>query len=71
MGGGADELPARAEGAGVEISFNAKYLVDVLGVIGTGEVQLLLNAANSPGVVRPVGRDGYQTVLMPMHKPGQ
>ena len=71
VGGGADELPARAEGAGVEISFNAKYLVDVLGVIGTGEVQLLLNAANAPGVVRPVGRDGYQTVLMPMHKPGR
>ncbi len=71
MGGGADELPARVEGVGVEVSFNSKYLVDVLGVVGTGEVQLLANAANAPGVVRPVGRDGYQTVLMPMHKPGQ
>jgi DNA polymerase-3 subunit beta len=71
MGAGADELPVRAEGAGMEISFNAKYLVDVLGVVGTGEVQLLTNASNAPGVVRPVGRDGYQTVVMPMHKPGQ
>ena len=61
------ELDATVEGDAVEIAFNVKYLVDALNVIDTPNVALETNAATSPGVIRPVGRDDYLCVVMPMH----
>lgn len=61
------ELDATIEGEAVEIAFNVKYLVDVLNIIDTPNVALETSAATSPGVIRPVGRDDYVYVVMPMH----
>ncbi len=61
------ELDATIEGEPVEIAFNVKYLVDVLNVIDTPNVALETSASTSPGVLRPVGRDDYVYVVMPMH----
>jgi DNA polymerase-3 subunit beta len=61
------ELDATVDGAPIEIAFNVKYLVDVLNVISTPNVALETSAATSPGVIRPVGRDDYLYVAMPMH----
>jgi DNA polymerase-3 subunit beta len=61
------ELDASVEGAPIEIAFNVKYLVDVLNVIDTPNVALETNAPASPGVIKPVGRDDYLCVVMPMH----
>ena len=55
------------EGVPIEIAFNVKYLVDVLNVIDTPNVALETNAPASPGVIKPVGRDDYLCVVMPMH----
>ncbi len=61
------ELDASVEGVPIEIAFNVKYLVDVLNVIDTPNVALETNAASNPGVIKPVGRDDYLCVVMPMH----
>jgi DNA polymerase-3 subunit beta len=61
------ELDASVEGDPIEIAFNVKYLVDVLNVIDTPNVALETNAPTSPGVIKPVGRDDYLCVIMPMH----
>ena len=61
------ELDASVEGAPIEIAFNVKYLVDVLNVIDTPNVALETNAPSNPGVIKPVGRDDYLCVVMPMH----
>lgn len=61
------EIDASVEGPAVEISFNVKYLVDVLNVITTPNVALEVSSATSPGVIRPVTRDDYLYVAMPMH----
>lgn len=61
------DLDASIEGDAVEIAFNVKYLVDVLSVINTPNVALETSTATSPGVIRPVGRDDYVYVVMPMH----
>jgi DNA polymerase III subunit beta len=61
------ELDASVEGEAIEIAFNVKYLVDVLNVIDTPNVALETNAPASPGVIKPVGRDNYLCVVMPMH----
>jgi DNA polymerase-3 subunit beta len=61
------ELDATVDGGPVEIAFNVKYLVDVLNVIDTPNVALETATSSSPGVIRPVGRDDFLYVVMPMH----
>jgi len=53
-------------GKKVEVGFNARYLLDVLGVIGTDEVMLEVIDEQSPGVLRPTGDKSYTAVIMPM-----
>ncbi len=61
------ELDATVDGEPVEIAFNARYLADVLNVLHTPQVALETTSSSSPGVVKPVGRDDYTHVIMPMH----
>jgi DNA polymerase-3 subunit beta len=60
-------VDATIEGDAIEIAFNVRFLVDVLGAVDTPNVALETSSASSPGVVRPVGRDDFLHVIMPMH----
>jgi DNA polymerase-3 subunit beta len=60
------ELDADVEGDEAKIAFNAKYLTDVLGVIGTDRVALEVTTPSSPGVLRPKDTENYIHVVMPM-----
>lgn len=60
-------VEATVDGNSVLIAFNVKYLREALEVIKTPNVALETSAANAPGVVRPVGEDGFLHVIMPMH----
>jgi len=60
-------VDATIEGEGMEIAFNVRFLVDVLTVIDTPNVAIETTSASSPGLVRPVGRDDFLHVIMPMH----
>ena len=60
-------VEATIEGDPVEIAFNVKYLMDVLSVIDTPHVALETSTPSSPGVIRPVGREDFLSVIMPMH----
>ena len=68
---GDDEAPLTADvqGEEVQIAFNARYVLDALGVLGTDEVQLAFNGSLSPGVIRPVGADDYLCIIMPVRVP--
>jgi DNA polymerase III subunit beta len=66
-GAGETVIDATVEGPAIEIAFNVKYLVDVLTVVNTPNVALETTGSASPGVVRPVGRDDFIHVIMPMH----
>jgi DNA polymerase-3 subunit beta len=68
---GDDEAPltATVDGEGVQIAFNARYVLDALGVIDSEEVALGFNGPLSPGVIRPVGRDDYLYIVMPVRVP--
>jgi DNA polymerase-3 subunit beta len=66
-GQGETVIDANVEGAAVEIAFNVKYLVDVLTVVNTPNVSLETTGPASPGVIRPVGREDFTHVIMPMH----
>jgi DNA polymerase-3 subunit beta len=59
-------LQATIEGEELEISFNIKYLIDVLNVIQEDRVVIESSGSQKPGVVRPEGRDDFIHVIMPM-----
>ncbi len=68
LGEARESLPIEYEGEGVEIGFNAQYLLDFLSVVGSDEVVLELRDAESQGLLRPAGdeQENYRYVIMPM-----
>jgi len=68
LGEARESLPIEYAGDTVEIGFNAQYLLDFLGVVGTEAVALEVKDAESQGLLRPVGEDAgdYRYVVMPM-----
>jgi DNA polymerase-3 subunit beta len=60
-------LEATVDGDPIEIAFNVRFLVDVLGVIGAPSVALETTGPAAPGVIKPVGQDDFLHVVMPMH----
>lgn len=69
MGDSVNELEAMVEGEDLEISFNAKYLIDVLSQIEEPQVVIETTQPTRPGMIRPlgVGEDEFLHVVMPMH----
>ena len=61
-------LDATAEGEPLDISFNIRYLIDVLRVIKEERVVFQSNGAENPGVLRPENREDFTHVIMPMSK---
>ena len=65
--GNADAIvDATVDGDQQEISFNVRYLIDVLNVIKEEQVVLQSNGPTAPGVIKPVGREDFVHVIMPM-----
>lgn len=59
-------VEAKIEGQDLQVAFNAKYLLDVLSIVGTEEVRLGLTGPLNPGAIKPVGRDDYVYIIMPV-----
>jgi DNA polymerase-3 subunit beta len=66
VGDNQGDVDADVEGDESMIAFNSKYLSEVLDVLRDGKVALEITSSSSPGVLRPVGTDGYVHVVMPM-----
>jgi DNA polymerase-3 subunit beta len=68
LGEAREEVPVEYAGEPLKIGFNARYLLDVLQVMQSGDVALELADDLSPGVLR--GADdkdpGFTAVVMPM-----
>ena len=62
-------LPARIEGEEVQVAFNARYLLDALQAIDADDVSLGFNGPLQPAVLRPVGRDDFLCIIMPVRVP--
>jgi len=60
------DVEAKIEGQDLQVAFNSKYLLDVLAILGTDEVQLGFTGPLNPGIVRPVGKDDYLYIIMPV-----
>jgi DNA polymerase-3 subunit beta len=67
LGEATEEIDVEYKGKPLTIGFNARYLIDVLGVLaGDGEIDIALKDELSPSIVRKAGNEGYLYVLMPM-----
>lgn len=60
------ELDAVVEGDPMDIAFNVRFILDVLSVMESPQVQMDVISPSSPGVFRPVGGDDFTYVVMPM-----
>lgn len=71
MGDNVNQLDAMVEGDELEITFNARYLIDVLSQISEPQVVIETTQSNRPGTIRPVGMgtEEFLHVVMPMHPP--
>ncbi len=68
LGEAHETLPVDYSGPSMQICFNAQYVLDFLGVVGTDAVMLSLKDEVSQAVMQPVGAEGYEYtyVIMPM-----
>lgn len=66
MGEAMEELEVQYTSGPVEVGFNARYLLDALGVMDREKVSLLLKDALSPCVLTQEGDEGYRCVVMPL-----
>ena len=60
-------VDASVDGVPLLISFNIRFLREVLEVIKTTNVLLETNAANTPGRLCPVGDESFRHIIMPMN----
>jgi DNA polymerase-3 subunit beta len=66
VGEAREEIDINYSGPEIRTAYNARYILDVLRNISSEEVSLELNDALSPGVIRPVSKEEYLCVIMPM-----
>lgn len=67
VGSNRGEVEAVVEGPAIDIAFNAKYLLDILAILGGDEVAIECTDAGHPGLFRSTRDDGFTHVIMPMH----
>ncbi|HUN22363.1 MAG TPA: DNA polymerase III subunit beta [Anaerolineales bacterium] len=60
-------VDANVEGVPVEIAFNVQFLLDMLSAIETPNMVIETNAASTPGLFKPAGKDDFLCVVMPMN----
>lgn len=61
-----EQINIEMDGKDVVITFNAKFLLDVLKVIDTEEILLELSGPYSPGVIRPLDNSNYLYLVLPL-----
>ena len=68
LGEAKESVPVEYAGLGVEVGFNAQYLLDFLAAAGADSVEIQLKDAESQGLLRPEGSGDieHRYVVMPM-----
>jgi DNA polymerase-3 subunit beta len=65
-----EQVKCEQTGAGLEIGFNPRYLMDALKAIDDDETELRLSSSIGPAVFMPVERDGYVYMCLPVRVEG-
>lgn len=66
VGSGQEAMSAQVSGDSIDIAFNVKYLIDGLKALSTSDIQMQMNAANSPVILTPLGGLKMIYLIMPV-----
>jgi len=66
LGEAKEELSMEYRGAETTVGFNARYLLDFLGVVEESEVSMHVHDPLSPALFEPHKGEGFSCVIMPM-----
>lgn len=66
LGMATETVPAKFEGDALEVTFNARYMLDTLTSMESETVQISINDELSPCVLSQKGEEDYLAVIMPM-----
>ncbi len=67
LGSQKKEIEAQIEGEEITIAFNTKFLQDVLLAASSAQVIFELSGALSAAMVKPMGEEGLQYIVMPVN----
>ena len=66
VGSGTESMSAQISGESIDIAFNVKYLIDILKTAPSPEIQMQLNEATAPVIIRPLGGVNATFLVMPV-----
>lgn len=66
LGEAKEEIAMEYQGPEVTVGFNARYLLDFLGVVEESEVSMHIHDPLSPALFEPQKGEGFSCVIMPM-----
>jgi len=66
LGEAEEEIEIRYDYPPVEIGFNAKYFMDVLGLLKSEKIEFCFSDSMSQGLIRSEGDTTFKAVIMPM-----
>jgi DNA polymerase-3 subunit beta len=66
VGSGQESMEAEISGDSLDIAFNVKYLIDGLKALPTSDIQIQMNAANTPVILTPLGGVKMTYLIMPV-----
>ena len=66
MGDVNDEFEVVYEGEAIDLSYNPKYLIDIIHIMETGQIILKLNDGEGPEVLYPIEGNDMHCIIMPM-----
>lgn len=66
LGKAKDKCGAQIEGKGIEIGFNARFMLDALKVCDEEYVNIELNTSATPIIITPTDKDNFLFLILPM-----
>lgn len=67
LGSQKNEVDAEGEGEEIPIAFNTRFLQDALSAVNTSQVILELSGSLQAAVLKPMGEEGLQYIIMPVN----
>jgi DNA polymerase-3 subunit beta len=59
-----ENIAATYEGNDMDIAFNARFLIEMLGVLSTKEIEIELSTPTRAGIIRPADKNEGEDLLM-------
>jgi len=66
VGDASEGMPAPFSGEPIEIAFNPQFLIDGIDSVDGDELSIQLSSPLRPGLLRPVGREDFSYLAMPI-----